>query len=98
MRQDSSRYGLLRSAASVFVATVFAVFVALPASTKADSEQYSVVARIDASSAGLTASDIVVRVEHVSVVATAVEGDGSKRKRPLSSIDRILQAIGGVRR
>jgi hypothetical protein len=57
----------------VVVATIFAVFVVLPATTKADSEQYSVLARVDVSSAGLTASDIVVRVEHVSVPATGVK-------------------------
>jgi hypothetical protein len=69
----SRRSGLLRSVASVVVATMFVVSAALHGATQADSQQYSVVARVDARNAGLTPRDIVVRVENVSVPATAIE-------------------------
>jgi hypothetical protein len=56
----------------VVVATIFAVLVAAHGTTKADSQQYSIVARVDANSAGLISHDVVVRVDSVSVPATAI--------------------------
>src|SRR6266852_2774191 len=68
---NTGRFGVLQSVARVVVATIFVVLVAPHGTTKADSQQYS-VARVDAKSAGLTSRDIVVRVESVSVPATAI--------------------------
>jgi hypothetical protein len=59
--------------AGVLVATLFAVLVAPSATTAANSPQYSVIARVDKKSAGLTSRDIVVRVENVSVPASAIQ-------------------------
>jgi hypothetical protein len=56
----------------VTVAGIFVVLVAPHGTSKADGQQYSVVARVDAQSAGPTLRDIVVRVENVSVAATAI--------------------------
>ena len=70
---DTSRSEPLRSVAGVIVATIFAVLVFPPGTAKADSQQYSIVARVDAKSPGLTARDIVVRVENVSVPATEIK-------------------------
>jgi hypothetical protein len=56
----------------VVVATIFVVLVAPPGTSKADSQQYSIVARVDANSAGLISHDLVVRVDNVSVPATAI--------------------------
>jgi hypothetical protein len=53
-------------------ATIFIVPLA-PQATKADNQQYSVVARVGAKSVGLTSRDIVVRVENVNVSATAIK-------------------------
>jgi hypothetical protein len=47
---------------------------------KADSQQYSVVACVDAKSAGLTSRDIVVRVENLSVPATAIKASPDIRR------------------
>jgi hypothetical protein len=69
---NTGRFGASHSVAGVLVATILAVLVAPPRTTKADSKQYSVVARVDAKSAGLTSCDIVVRVENMSVPATAI--------------------------
>jgi hypothetical protein len=73
MRQNSSRCRPFQSAAGAVLATIIAVLVALPGTTKAGSEQYSVIARVDVTSAGLTASDIVVRVEDASMPATGFQ-------------------------
>jgi hypothetical protein len=57
----------------VVVATIFVVLVAPHGTTKADSQQYSVVVRIDARNAGLTSSEIAVRIGNLSVPATAIK-------------------------
>jgi hypothetical protein len=59
------------SVAGAIVAIIFIVPFA-SRTTKANSQQYSVVARVAARSAGLTSRDIVVRVENVSVPAIAI--------------------------
>jgi hypothetical protein len=69
----SSRYSPLQFVAAVIVATILALFVAPFGTTRADSRQYSVVALVDAKSAGLTSRDIVVRVENVSAPATSIK-------------------------
>jgi hypothetical protein len=69
---NSSRSGPLQSAAGVVVATIFVVFFAPHGTTKAQGQRYSVVARVDAKSAGLISRDIVVRVENVSASAKAI--------------------------
>jgi hypothetical protein len=69
------RSAALQSAAGVVVATIFIILVAPHGTAKADSQQYSVVARIDAKSAGLISRDIVVRVKNVSVPATAINAN-----------------------
>jgi hypothetical protein len=58
--------------AGLMAAIIFIVPLA-PQATKADNQQYSVVARVGAKSAGLTSRDIVVRVENVNVPATAIK-------------------------
>jgi hypothetical protein len=68
----ASRSRPLQSVAGVAVATLFVVLVAPHGTSKADSRQYSVAARVDAKSAGLIARDVVVRVENVNVPATAI--------------------------
>ena len=67
----ASRSGPFQSIAGAVVATIFAVLVA-PGTTKAQGQQYSVVARVDAKSAGLILRDIFVRVGNVSVPAKAI--------------------------
>jgi len=57
----------------VVVATILVVLVAPHGTTKADSQQYSVVVRIDAGNAGLTSSEIAVRIGNLSVPATAIK-------------------------
>ncbi len=68
----ASRCGPWQSAAGVVVATIFAVLVAPPETIKADGQQSTVVARVDVRSAGLISRDIVMKVENVSVPATAI--------------------------
>ncbi len=70
---NTGRSGPLRSVAGVVVVTIFVVFAAPHGITKAASQQYFIVARVDAKSAGLISRDIVVRVENVSVPATAIK-------------------------
>jgi hypothetical protein len=55
------------------IAVVVVVLVASPGTTKADSQLYSVVVRVDAKSAGLTSSEVVIRIGNTSVQATAVQ-------------------------
>jgi len=69
----------LRRVAGVVVATMFSVPVA-SRTAKADSQQYSVVACVDAKSAGLTSRDIVVRVENLSAPATAIKASPDIRR------------------
>jgi hypothetical protein len=67
------RYGSLRCVSAVVVAITSVVPVARPGTSKADGQQYSVVARADAKSPGLTSSEIVLRIGDMSVPATAIE-------------------------
>ena len=69
----------LRRAAGVVVATMFVVPVALR-TAKADSQQYSVVARVDAKSAGLAPSEVVVKIGNSSVPATAIKASPDIRR------------------
>jgi hypothetical protein len=80
VRESSGRAALnigrawfLRRVVSVAVATILVVLVAPHGTTKADSQQYSVVVRIDAGNAGLTSSEIAVRIGNMSVPATAIK-------------------------
>ena len=70
---NAVRYRSLRRVSAVVVAIISVVFVAQPRTSKADSQQYSVVARIDAKSLGLTSSEIVLRIGNMTVPATAIE-------------------------
>jgi len=70
----------------VTVAGIFVVLVAPHGTTKADSQQYSVVARVDAQSAGPTLRDIVVRVENVSVAATAINASPTDIPRNIAIV------------
>jgi hypothetical protein len=65
--------GPLQCVAVVLAATLFVALVAAHGTTKADSQQYSVVVRIEAGNAGLTASEIAVRIGNMSVPATAIK-------------------------
>jgi hypothetical protein len=64
--------GPLRCVVGVVVATIFVVSVAPPGTTKADRQQYSVVAQVDAKSEGLTSGEIVVRIGNISALATGI--------------------------
>jgi hypothetical protein len=59
--------------AVVLVAILLAVLATRSATTPTDSQQYSVIARVDKKTAGLTSPDIIVRVENVSVPASAIQ-------------------------
>jgi hypothetical protein len=61
-----------RCVAAVAVTTMFVVLAA-SRTTKADSQQYSLVARVDAKNAGLTSSEIVVKIGNISTAATATK-------------------------
>jgi hypothetical protein len=63
---------LSRSVAGIAVATIFVVLVA-SGTTNADSQQYSVVARLDVKNAGLTSDELVVTVGNLSMPATAIK-------------------------
>jgi len=68
---NTERSRPLRCVAGVVVATMFAVLAA-SRTTKADSQQYSVVARVDAKNAGPGPGEVVVKIGNLSVPATAV--------------------------
>ena len=70
---NTGRSRSLQTAAGIVVATIFVVLLASVGTARADSHQCSVVARIDANSAGLTERDIVVRLENVSVPAMTIK-------------------------
>ena len=70
---NTGRASFLRRVVSLAVATILVVLVAPHGTTKADSQQYSVVVRIDAGNAGLTSSEIAVRIGNLSVPATAIK-------------------------
>lgn len=63
---------LSRSVAGMAVATIFVVLVAL-GPTKADSQQYSVVARVDVKNAGLTPGELDITIGNLSMPATAIK-------------------------
>lgn len=70
---NTAGYGPLRCVTAVVVAIISVVPVARPGTSKADGQEYSVVARADAKSAGLTSNEIIVRIGDLSVPATAVK-------------------------
>jgi len=70
---NTVRYGSLRCVSALVVAIISVVPVARPRTSKADGQQYSVVARTDAKSPRLTSSEIVLRIGDISVPATAIE-------------------------
>src|ERR1700730_10499378 len=76
----------LRCIAGVVVAAMCVVPVA-SRRAKADSQQFSVVARVDPKSAGLASRDMVVRVENVSVPATAIKAAADMRRNIAIVID-----------
>jgi len=57
----------------VVATAIIVVLVASPETTNADSQQYSVVARLDARSARLTPGEVVVRVGNMRVQATTIQ-------------------------
>ena len=57
--------------ANMVVATIIVV---ASATTKASGQQYAVVARVDAKSAGLSSGEVVVRIGNISVPVTAIKG------------------------
>ena len=70
---NTDRYGSLRCVTAVVAAIISVVPVARPGTSKADGQQYSVVARIEAKSAGLTPSEIIVRIGDMSMPAMAIK-------------------------
>ena len=70
---NTVRYGSLRCITAVVVAIISAVLVSPPVTSKADGQQHSVVVLIDARNAGLTSSEIAIRIGNMSVPATAIK-------------------------
>jgi len=70
---DTVRYGSLRCVSALVVAIISVVPVARPRTSKADGQQYSVVARTGAKSSGLISSEIIIRIGDTSVPATAIK-------------------------
>jgi len=68
---DADRARLLRCVVSITV-IIFAFLVA-SATTKADTQPYSVVVQVHAKSTGLTSGEIVVRIGNISMPATAIK-------------------------
>ena len=68
---DADRARFLRRVVSITV-IIFAFLVA-SVTTKAESQPYSLVARVDLKSTGLTSGEIVVRMGNISVPATAIK-------------------------
>ncbi len=68
---NTGRSSFLRSVACVVVSTIF-VLVPPFGTTKADSQQYFVVARVDAKSPELAPGEVVVKIGNMSVLATAI--------------------------
>jgi len=69
---NTVRYRSWRCPTTMVVSIISLVFGSPePGTTKADDQQYSVVARIDAKSAGLNSSEIIVKMGDMSVPATA---------------------------
>jgi hypothetical protein len=69
---NTGRSQHLHWVAGLAVATIFALLVPPTGTTSADNQQYSVVARVDAKSAGLIRNEIVVRVGNMRVPAAAI--------------------------
>ena len=67
------RSSSFRCVAAVTVANFFTIHIALTATAKADRQQCTVVARVDAKSEALAPRDIVIKVENVSAPVTAIE-------------------------
>ena len=68
---NTGRSSFLRGVACVVVSTIF-VLVPPFGTTKADSQQYFVVARVDAKSPELAPGEVVVKIGNMSVLATAI--------------------------
>lgn len=70
---NTVRYGFLRCVSAVVAPIISVVLVSPVVTTKADAQQHSVVVRIDAKSAGLTSSEVIVRIGDMSVPSTAIK-------------------------
>ena len=70
---NTVRYGCLRCITAVGAAIISVVLALPPGTTKADGQQRSVVVRIDARNAGLTSSEIAIKIGNMSVPATAIK-------------------------
>jgi hypothetical protein len=70
---NTGRYGSSRCITAVVAAIISVVLVSPPGTIKADGQQHSVVVCIDAKSAGLTSSEIIVRIGDMSVPSTAIK-------------------------
>ena len=68
---NTGRSSFLRGVACVVVSTIF-VLVPPFGTTKADSQQYFVVARVDAKSPELAPGEVVLKIGNMSVLATAI--------------------------
>jgi len=72
---NTGRSQPLRWVAGLAVATIFTLLVPPTGTTSADNRQYSIVARVDAKSAGLTRNEIVVRIGNMRVPAAAIHAN-----------------------
>ncbi len=70
---NTVRYGSLRCVSAVVAPIISVVLVSPVVTTKADGQHHSVVVRIDAKSAGLTSSEVIVRIGDMSVPSTAIK-------------------------
>ena len=68
-----ARSSSFRCVAAVTVANFFTIHIALTAMAKADRQQCTVVARVDAKSEALAPRDIAIKVENVSAPVTAIK-------------------------
>ena len=69
---NTGRHKPLRRAAGAVVVTIFVALVT-SRTTKANGQQFTVVARVDAKSTGLISGGVVVRIGNISVPATAIK-------------------------
>jgi len=70
---NTVRYGFLRCVSAVVAPIISVVLVSPVVTTTAGAQQHSVVVRIDAKSAGLTSSEVIVRIGDMSVPSTAIK-------------------------
>jgi hypothetical protein len=71
--QDAGRCWPLGRIVGGVTTVIIIILVASPGTTNADEQQYSLVARLDAKSAGLTPGELIVRVGNMSVQAKAIQ-------------------------